>query len=422
MFKIDTFLNQFLPVDGSRVDAVFSISSDGPIIVAKAKAVIGFIIDVSGSMGGEKMVSAKNALRLSVDMLNDDQQFFIIKFENKATTIVELCYATTANKRRAHEAIQRLEANGGTTISTSIYAARQILSSVHGAVCQVYFLTDGQNDGGDQRSLEQELRQCSGMFQAHCRGVGTDWSPTQLRMIAEHLLGTVDIIAHPNKLKEDFETTLKAMTSKSISEVRLKFWTPKNARIAAFKQGFPVEIDLTSKLKPVTEREAEFILGSFGNESQDYTATFEVVPRDPGNEMLVCRPSLIYIDPASGSEVTVPGSNVTVKWTEDVNLSARIDAQVAHYTGQGEKAKAIQEGLEALNSGNVDQATIKLGRALKLAAESGDEGTVRRLKKVVDVVDEAAGTVKVRRNISKEEAMDLDCASTKTVRAVRVNK
>ena len=69
----------------------------------------------------------------------------------------------------------------------------------------------------------------------------------------------------------------------------------------------------------------------------------------------------------------------------------RINGSVAHYTGQAELAQAIQDGLEARKRGDEDTATAKLGRAVALAEQSGNEGTAKLLAKVVDVVDAAPG-------------------------------
>jgi len=89
---------------------------------------------------------------------------------------------------------------------------------------------------------------------------------------------------------------------------------------------------------------------------------------------------------------------------------------VAHYTGQAELAESIQEGLEAHRAGDLDQATAKLGRAVRLAHESGNEDTFRLLQKVVDVVDPVEGTVRFRKNVSEADEMTLETRSTKTVR------
>jgi hypothetical protein len=133
--------------------------------------------------------------------------------------------------------------------------------------------------------------------------------------------------------------------------------------------------------------------------------------------MLICRPSIVWSDPGSGDAAS-PGGNVTVTWTDDAGLSARIDAQVAHYTGQAEKARAIQVGLEALERHDEATATLHLGRALALAEQSGDAETTRRLREVIEP-DANGGTLRLRRGADKVAVLDLDVGSTRTVRAKR---
>ena len=107
---------------------------------------------------------------------------------------------------------------------------------------------------------------------------------------------------------------------------------------------------------------------------------------------------------------------VRATWTEDEALSTRINRQVAHYTGQAELAEAIQEGLEASKRGDEETATARLGRAVALAHQGGNQDTARLLSKVVDVVDEATGTVRLKKQVEAADEMALDSRSTKTVR------
>jgi hypothetical protein len=51
-----------------------------------------------------------------------------------------------------------------------------------------------------------------------------------------------------------------------------------------------------------------------------------------------------------------------------------------------------------------------------LAHQAGNEATSRLLSKVVDVVDEATGTVRLKKQVEAADAMALDSRSTKTVR------
>ncbi len=107
---------------------------------------------------------------------------------------------------------------------------------------------------------------------------------------------------------------------------------------------------------------------------------------------------------------------VRAVWTDDMAASTRISPQVAHYTGQAELAQVIQQGLEARKAGDVDSATAKLGRAVQLASASGNEDTAKLLAKVVDVVDAASGTVRLKPKVADADEMTLETRSTKTVR------
>jgi von Willebrand factor type A C-terminal domain len=117
----------------------------------------------------------------------------------------------------------------------------------------------------------------------------------------------------------------------------------------------------------------------------------------------------------SGSDV-LGQAMVRAIWTDDAALSTRINPNVAHYTGQAELAQVIQEGLEARKQGDEETATAKLGRAVALAEQSNNEDTARLLAKVVDVVDAATGTVRLKKKVDDADEMALDTRSTRTVR------
>ena len=116
------------------------------------------------------------------------------------------------------------------------------------------------------------------------------------------------------------------------------------------------------------------------------------------------------------TEAVAAQALVRAVWTNDAVKSTRMDRHVAHYTGQVELADAIQEGLHAAKAGDEKTATVKLGRAVQLAAASGHEDTMRLLAKVVDVDNAESGTVRLRKGTEKAAEMTLDTRSTRTVR------
>ena len=135
-----------------------------------------------------------------------------------------------------------------------------------------------------------------------------------------------------------------------------------------------------------------------------------VPPKSVGAEQLAARVQLVVGDAVQASGL------VRATWSDDATLTTRINPAVAHYTGQAELAEVIQEGLEARRAGDEAEATLKLGRAVQLATAGGNDGTLKLLRRVVEIDDPATGTVRLNRQVEEVDEMSLDTRSTKTVR------
>ena len=131
--------------------------------------------------------------------------------------------------------------------------------------------------------------------------------------------------------------------------------------------------------------------------------------------MLAARVSLVAAT-SSGPEVLGQGL-VRAIWTDDEALSTRINAQrrALHRPGRAGPGRSRKDWRPA-SRGDEETATAKLGRAVALAEQSGNEDTARLLAKVVDVVDAATGTVRLKKKVDDADEMALDTRSTKTVR------
>jgi hypothetical protein len=417
-FSATVFQNEFLVEGATEVNAVITVTSAGGEAVAAPaapeKAVI-LIVDTSGSMESpsSKIRAARKAAATACQMIPDGTWFALISgFDGAETAYPPGASLVRADPRTRNEAAQvasRLTGSGGTEISKWLDLAVQLFRPHENAIRLAYLLTDGEN----REPLEQfqsAIVRATGVFQCDARGVGADWHVNELRMITSALLGEVDIIKEPDLMDDDFKAFLDRAISKEVADVRLRIWTPKGSTVRFLKQVAPTIEDLTAKAQPVDALTREFPTGAWsGDESRDYHLFVDVPTGNVGDEKLAARVSLMV-----GPDAVSQGL-VRAVWTDDTALSTRIDAQVAHYTGQAELAQVIQEGLQARKDGDMDSATIKLGRAVQLAAESGNEGTMRVLKKVVEVQDEATGTVRVKRNVEKLDEMELDTRSTRTV-------
>ncbi|MGZ4216504.1 MAG: VWA domain-containing protein [Solirubrobacteraceae bacterium] len=415
--EVEVFQNEYLPSGGTEVNAIVTISSAGVTGTGDAPdAAEVVIVDTSGSMDvpRAKMQAARDATAVAIDCIRDGVLFGVIAGSDRAMHMYPpyggLEPASEHSRGAAKQMVGRLRAGGGTAIGTWLRAAKDAFAAAPGRVCHAILLTDGANQHETREQLEATLAVCEGRFQCDCRGVGTDWEVSELRRIASVLLGSVDIIADPADMAADFRSMTEAAMGKTTGSVSLRIWTPQGARVQFVRQVAPTIEELTDRATVANPLTADYPTGSWGEESRDYHVCIEVPPHQIGDEMLAARIGLLH-----GEEVLSQGL-IKAIWTSDQQLSTQISREVAHYTGQAELAECIQEGLEARNAGDNATATFKLGRAVQLAAESGNDGTMKLLAAVVDVEDPATGTVRLRNEITDVDEMALDTRSTRTVR------
>jgi hypothetical protein len=416
-FTTDVYQNEYLPADGAEVNAIVTVACSGGALDAAhtpAAAEI-VIVDTSGSMDvpRTKIRAAREATCVAIDCIRDGVAFAIIAGTDTAEVVYprdKLVPASPATREEAKQAVDRLKSGGGTAIGTWLDKARALFGDRTDRVCHAILLTDGADEHETPEQLDAVLASCEGRFQCDCRGVGTDWEVRELRKIASVLLGTVDIIPDPAGMAVDFRSMIESAMAKATQIVSLRLWTPQGAHVKFVRQVAPTIEELTERAITVNPLTADYPTGSWGQESRDYHVCVEVQPRNLGEEMLAGRVSLVEGDDVLGQGL------IKAIWTDDERLSTRINHEVAHYTGQAELADCIQEGLEARKSGDGATATFKLGRAVRLASASGNDGTLRLLSAVVDVEDAASGTVRLRREVADIDEMALDTRSTKTVR------
>lgn len=420
-FVAEVYQNEYLPAGGQTVDAVVTVTASGvgvrPGGPPSAAQVI--MIDCSGSMANPptKIAAAKMATATAIDTLRDGVAFAVISGRAGATMVYpygpELRVASPRTRAEAKQAVTTLAADGGTAIGSWLRLANQVFATSTAEVKHAIVLTDGRDQHETREELLEVLRACEGRFVADSRGIGNDWVADELRLVASTLLGTADGLEDPRELPAAFGAMTSAAMGKAVADVSLRVWTPVGATIRFVKQAFPQVEDLSGRRTTVSERIGDYPTGAWGSESRDYHISVSVPAGAVGEELLAARVSLV-----SGTEV-LSQSLVLATWTDDSALSTKINQRVAHYTGQAELATAIQEGLAARDAGDIETATSKLGRAVQLAAESGHEDTAKLLSRVVEVVDERTGTVRMKKSVA---GVDAEIANVRSVKTIRVKK
>ncbi|MFI0778268.1 VWA domain-containing protein [Streptomyces sp. NPDC021212] len=441
-FSVDVYQNEYLPEGGREVNAIVTVTSTGggttggiPITApvaapgqyarggGSADAAVVIMVDCSGSMDypPTKMRNARDATAAAIDTVRDGVAFAVIAGTHKAVEVFpgngRLATADPVTRADAKDALRGLATAGGTAIGTWLRLADRLLGTADVSIRHGILLTDGRNEHEKPEELRAALDACAGRFTCDARGVGTDWEVKEVTGIASALLGTADIVANPAELSADFTQMMATAMRKEVADVHLRLWTPVGAEVVFVKQVAPTVEDLTGRRTDTGPRSGDYPTGSWGDESRDYHLCLRVPAAEIGQEMLAARVSLVLPQPDGQGSPTPPAQGlVRAVWTTDMAASTSMNPQVAHYTGQAELAQVIQQGMNARKSGDVEGATAKLGRAVQLADASGNKDTAKLLAKVVDVVDAAAGTVRLKAKVAEADEMTLETRSTKTVR------
>ena len=131
--------------------------ADAAEIIAKD---ITFVVDVSGSMAGEKMEQAKKALNFCIANLNDEDRFNVVRFSTEANALYgKVKVANKENRKQANAFIDKLRPIGGTNIDEALNLALTTETDEERPRF-IIFLTDGKPTIGEtnQESLLKKVK------------------------------------------------------------------------------------------------------------------------------------------------------------------------------------------------------------------------------------------------------------------------
>ena len=132
-----------------------------------------FVLDNSGSMGGESIRQAKASLLLALDRLNSADRFNVIRFDDTLTVLFRGGVDATAdNVAFAKNYVSHIEAQGGTEMLPALLAAlKDATPEDTSRLRQVIFLTDGEV--GNEAELFKAIAEKLGRTRLFTVGIGS---------------------------------------------------------------------------------------------------------------------------------------------------------------------------------------------------------------------------------------------------------
>ncbi len=180
-----------------------------------------FVLDTSGSMQGNKLQQAKEALRFVLDRLQPSDRFGIITF-NSVVTAFSDTLEPPASRDEAWQFVRDLSAAGGTNIHRALTEALTL--SKPGRPQFVIFLTDGLPTVGvtDVADIIHDVAQlASHDVRLFAFGVGYDVNTLLLDTISQEHRGTSSYVEPDQNLEEEVSAFYSKISSPVLTDLRL---------------------------------------------------------------------------------------------------------------------------------------------------------------------------------------------------------
>jgi len=194
-------------------------TADDQAVVAKD---VIFVLDTSGSMSGQKLQQAKDAVEFVLDHLNPDDRFNIIAF-NTVVRVYSSELQLLSARQDAQGFVRRLSAEGGTNIDRALAEALALAGDARPQF--IVFLTDGLPTAGEQDigRIIAHVDQAAGKnVRLFTFGVGYDVNTTLLDTISQEHRGASAYVEPEENLEAAVSAFYAKISAPLLSDVRLR--------------------------------------------------------------------------------------------------------------------------------------------------------------------------------------------------------
>ncbi len=181
------------------------------------------VLDVSGSMGGEKIKQARAAGLQLLSTLGPSDRFRLIDFSTDVRTFRdEFAYATAENVRAASRYLGSLDASGSTNISGALEEALRPPVAT-GRLGLVLFVTDGQPTVGerDPETIAARVTTLRGTRRIFSFGVGADLNVALVERLALEGRGTAQFVRPNESVERAVSIVASRLTNPVVTDLRV---------------------------------------------------------------------------------------------------------------------------------------------------------------------------------------------------------
>lgn len=212
-----------------------------------------YVIDTSGSMGGQSIIQARAALELALTKLKPGDKFNVIQFNSFTSKLFR--DSQPFNQQTLDQAsryVRSLEANGGTEMASALNAALNKQPN-NGYLKQVIFLTDGSI--GNEQALFEIIQNKLGNSRLFTIGIGSAPNSHFMQRAANFGRGTHTYIGKLEEVQTRMQTLFEKIENPVLKDIAIDWMGLKTERdmeiwpqkIADLYKGEPLLITAKTK-------------------------------------------------------------------------------------------------------------------------------------------------------------------------------
>jgi len=277
-----------LPHAPGREDGFALITVTPPAIAARSTPRdITFVVDVSGSMRGQKMEQARAAGRQLLASLGAQDRFRIVDFSTDVRTFAGgFLPATRRNVENAQRYLDDLRPEGSTNISGALEEALSV-SADDEHMPVIFFVTDGEPTVGERNvdgiaALAARLR---GRARVFTFGVGADVNSALMEQLAIDGRGTAQFVRPDESVERAVSLVATRITSPVVTDVRVR---ADGVRLTKLHPSLPTDLfagqDLVLFARYTGDGDARIVVeGRTANGPVTWTERVRFPERERGN-------------------------------------------------------------------------------------------------------------------------------------------
>ncbi|MBP9086406.1 MAG: VWA domain-containing protein, partial [Kofleriaceae bacterium] len=185
------------------------------------------VLDVSGSMSGEKLAQARQSVLDVVDQMRDDDRVALVTYSDSARVVQPLARVGDV-RSRMHLTVPTIAVEGGTNIPSGLDLGAQTLAEAPATmVRRVVLMSDGRD--GSNRDLEtiaQDVRTKADQgVTLSSLGVGADYDERYMSRLADAGRGNYEFMRDGAQMRaflsRELQQATRTTVERAVAEVTL---------------------------------------------------------------------------------------------------------------------------------------------------------------------------------------------------------